>query len=338
MSYQVVRETHREPHMKKALIAAIAALSATAWVATPAYAQRDDRGRHERGDSRGQRGDSNDHQRSRGDWNRDRGDARRGDRPQESRNDDALRGGPRARPPAQQAQQAQPPPQVQRGGADRSNWNRGGESRGDWNGNRGGDRRDQDGRSDWNRDNNNRGDWNRGGRDLRGNQGDNRGDWNRGDRNQRGDANRGDRNNRGDWNSRGGGRDFSRGDWNRDHRRDDDRWRRYRHTHRDWDRPRYSDWRHIRHGYYFDRGYAIIVGGFWGHTYYWWGYDGWRRPYRPWRVGYVLPYDIYWQPIPYDLYYRLPPAPYGCRYVMVDRDILLIAVSTGLILDALLYY
>jgi hypothetical protein len=102
--------------------------------------------------------------------------------------------------------------------------------------------------------------------------------------------------------------------------------------------PRYRDWRHVRHGYYFDRGYALIVGGFWGANYYWWGYDGWRRPYRPWRVGYILPYDLYWEPIPYDLYYMLPPAPYGCRYVLVDRDVLLIVISTGLILDALMYY
>ena len=59
---------------------------------------------------------------------------------------------------------------------------------------------------------------------------------------------------------------------------------------------------------------------------------------RDWRVGYVLPYDIYWEEIPYDLYYRLPPAPYGCRYIMVGRDILLIVVSTGMVLDAMYYY
>jgi hypothetical protein len=94
----------------------------------------------------------------------------------------------------------------------------------------------------------------------------------------------------------------------------------------------------VRRGYYFDRGYVTIVHGYFGWNYHWWGYDGWRRPYRPWRVGYYLPYDIYWEPLPWDLYYRLPPAPYGCRYVMVDRDILLIVVETGLILDALMYY
>jgi len=94
----------------------------------------------------------------------------------------------------------------------------------------------------------------------------------------------------------------------------------------------------VRHGYYFDRGYTIIVHNYFGWNYNWWGYDGWRRPYRPWRVGYYLPDDIWWEPLPYDLYYRLPPAPYGCRYVMVDRDILIVAIASGIVLDALMYY
>jgi Ni/Co efflux regulator RcnB len=55
-------------------------------------------------------------------------------------------------------------------------------------------------------------------------------------------------------------------------------------------------------------------------------------------VGYYLPDDIWWEPLPYDLYYRLPPAPYGCRYVMVDRDILIVAIASGIVLDALMYY
>lgn len=94
----------------------------------------------------------------------------------------------------------------------------------------------------------------------------------------------------------------------------------------------------MRYGYYFDGGYARIVGGYFGYNYYWWNYPSWRRPYRDYRVGYYMPDWMYWEPVPWDLYYRLPPAPYGCRYVMVDRDILLIALSTGIILDALLYY
>ena len=175
---------------------------------------------------------------------------------------------------------------------------------------------------------NNGGQWDGRGRDDNGR---NRGDWNDG-------RGRGDNN----WNGgRGGGRDFTRNDWGRgrdDGRRDRDRYNRWHSNHIDWSRPRYSDWRSIRYGYYFDRGYSLIFSGFFGHNYYWYGYDGWRRPYRDWRVGYILPYDIYWEEIPYDLYYRLPPAPYGCRYILVGRDILLIVVSSGLVLDAMYYY
>ncbi len=41
--------------------------------------------------------------------------------------------------------------------------------------------------------------------------------------------------------------------------------------------------------------------------------------------------------MPDDIYYYLPPPPYGCDYVMVDRDVLLISLTTRVILDALLY-
>lgn len=124
-----------------------------------------------------------------------------------------------------------------------------------------------------------------------------------------------------------------------DHGRHDDRYRRWWYTHNDFYQPRWNDWRHVRHGSYFDFGYINIVTGYWGYdNYRSWSYPYWRRPYRSYVVGYVLPYDIWWEEVPYDLYWRLPPAPYGCRYLMVDRDILLVVISTGLILDAILYY
>jgi hypothetical protein len=123
-----------------------------------------------------------------------------------------------------------------------------------------------------------------------------------------------------------------------DDRRNDHRYDRYRDTHRDFDHPRYTDWRYVPRGGYFDDGYAHIVGDYYHRDYFWWSYGGWHRPYRRWAVGYVLPDYVYWEPLPYDLYYELPPAPYGCRYVMVDGDILLIAIETGIILDALMYY
>ncbi len=92
------------------------------------------------------------------------------------------------------------------------------------------------------------------------------------------------------------------------------------------------------HGRYFDDGYVRIFHGYYGYRYRPWGYSNWHRPYRRWSVGLILPSYLYWDPLPYDLYYQLPPAPYGCRYVLVDRDVLLIVISTGLILDALVYY
>lgn len=340
--------------MKRALIAAVAALSATAWVATPAFAQRPDRG-HDRGEHAD--GDRGGEDRGRG-W-RGRG----GDNAQPSQGDQ----GQRVRNWQNDAPAATPPPQPQttppllgaNDGRGRGDWSGGrgrggddgandGRGRGDWNGGRGGDDGvlDGRGRGDWSggrgrggddgaNDGRGRGDWN-GGRGRGGDDGilGGRGDWNggRGDHNGgRGDHNGG----RGEWN---GGRDFSHNDWGHDRSRDRDRYRRWRHNHHDWDRPRYHDWRGVRHGYYFDRAYALIISGFFGHNYYWHSYDNWRRPYRHWRVGDYLPDYVWWEPIPYDLYYRLPPAPYGCRYIMVDRDILLIVVRSGLILDAMYYY
>ena len=114
-----------------------------------------------------------------------------------------------------------------------------------------------------------------------------------------------------------------------------ERWRQHAHLQRDFDHPRYTDSRHVPYGRYFDNSYARIVGGYYGGNYRWWSYPSWRRPYRPYAVGYVLPTYIDWYPVPYDLHYQLPSAPYGYRYILVDGDILLIG-ATGLVLDALL--
>ena len=40
--------------------------------------------------------------------------------------------------------------------------------------------------------------------------------------------------------------------------------------------------------------------------------------------------------VPYGFYSYLPPPPYGCRYVYADGDILLIAVASLIVIDALL--
>ena len=337
---------------RRALIAALSALSANALFAQPAFAQFT-RGRQNRED-----GDRRSEPSRRGeDGRRGDGDGRRGGRREDS---PQLEGGPRGDSRSY----------ADRGGDNRrGDWDgrrgsgdshrgddrdgrRGGADnhRGDWDGRRGGDQRgDRDGRRgggdnrggerhDWNRSDHGR---NQGGRDDRGrDQG--RRDDRRGDdwgRNDRGRDNRG-RDDRRDYASRNSrdnrawhsdGRRWRDSDWDRGE------WRRYAHTHRDFRHPRYTDWRRVPRGRYFDDGYARIARGYFGHSYYWWNAPGWRRPYRPYRVGYALPRTIYWDYLPYDFYYRLPRAPHGCRYVAVDRDIVLIVIATGLVLDALLY-
>ncbi len=104
-----------------------------------------------------------------------------------------------------------------------------------------------------------------------------------------------------------------RGDW-RDDRRE---WRQVRYArHRDhrWDRwywaPQYRYSAPSR--YYYPRGYG----------------------YRAWHVGHRLPSPFYARHYWVDYrYYRLPPPPYGYHWVRVDRDVVLVAIGTGLILD-----
>lgn len=51
-------------------------------------------------------------------------------------------------------------------------------------------------------------------------------------------------------------------------------------------------------------------------------------------IGQPLPtYVEYWA-VPRDVLVSLPPAPYGTRYIWVDRDILLISEASKLVLDA----
>ena len=98
----------------------------------------------------------------------------------------------------------------------------------------------------------------------------------------------------------------------------------------------FRDWRHVPRGRYFDRGYAAQIGGYYGGYYRWWGEPGWRPPHRPWRIGYALPRYVRYDPVPYALYHRLPPPPYGCRYVRHGNDILLIVLGSLLVLDAII--
>lgn len=56
---------------------------------------------------------------------------------------------------------------------------------------------------------------------------------------------------------------------------------------------------------------------------------------KKWGIGRPLPGDVRYYGLPQDLLRRLPPAPAGHRYVRVAADILLIAVGSSMVIDAI---
>lgn len=56
---------------------------------------------------------------------------------------------------------------------------------------------------------------------------------------------------------------------------------------------------------------------------------------KKWRVGYQLPREVIFYSVPAPLVVRIGPPPAGQRYVRVAGDILLIAIGTGLVIDAI---
>jgi Ni/Co efflux regulator RcnB len=56
---------------------------------------------------------------------------------------------------------------------------------------------------------------------------------------------------------------------------------------------------------------------------------------KKWRVGQPLPREVIYYEVPQPLVVRLGPPPPGYRYVRVAADILMIAVGTGLVIDAI---
>lgn len=55
---------------------------------------------------------------------------------------------------------------------------------------------------------------------------------------------------------------------------------------------------------------------------------------KKWALGYPLPGDVVWYPVPRSVVVQLGTPPAGYKYVRVASDILLIALGTSLIVDA----
>lgn len=114
-----------------------------------------------------------------------------------------------------------------------------------------------------------------------------------------------------------------------DNRRYDNRYRDYRGGHGNYARHNDHRWK----GNYWYPQYRYRAPARYIHPH---GY----RPYH-WRVGHRLPPAYYGRPYYVDYRpYHLPPPPYGYGWVRVDRDVVLVALATGLILDVLygIYY
>ena len=56
---------------------------------------------------------------------------------------------------------------------------------------------------------------------------------------------------------------------------------------------------------------------------------------KKWRVGYQLPRDVVYYEVPAPLVVQIGPPPSGHRYVRVAGDILMIAIGTGMVVDAI---
>lgn len=52
-------------------------------------------------------------------------------------------------------------------------------------------------------------------------------------------------------------------------------------------------------------------------------------------MGRPLPRDVVYYELPHDLMRRMPPPPLGHRYVQVAGDVLLIAVGSSMVVDAI---
>ncbi|MHB8668200.1 MAG: RcnB family protein [Burkholderiales bacterium] len=56
---------------------------------------------------------------------------------------------------------------------------------------------------------------------------------------------------------------------------------------------------------------------------------------KKWQLGRPLPRDVIYYPVPQPLVVQIGPPPSGYRYVRVAGDILMIAIGTGMVVDAI---
>lgn len=144
-------------------------------------------------------------------------------------------------------------------------------------------------------------------------------------------ADKGDKGNKGGKKDHGDQRDDRKKDYKNDRkedRRDDDKER-----HSDGDRRHFQPQQHV------------VV-----REYYTTHYHGSRCPpgltkknngcmppgqAKKWRKGYPLPREVIYYTVPAPLVVQIGPPPSGHRYVRVAGDILLIAIGTGMVVDAI---
>lgn len=143
------------------------------------------------------------------------------------------------------------------------------------------------------------------------------------------------------WQCQGGysGKEFHGGDGGRDYRRGRQADRNDGPRYKNADRPRYSG------GRYFVDNHRTIV-----HNYYYDQYRGGRCPpglvkkgngcvppglARRWAIGRPLPRNVIFYDVPQPVVLGLGYPPPGYRFVRVASDILLIAIGTGIVMDAI---
>jgi Ni/Co efflux regulator RcnB len=56
---------------------------------------------------------------------------------------------------------------------------------------------------------------------------------------------------------------------------------------------------------------------------------------RQWAIGQPLPRGVIYAPLPAAVVTRIGPPPSGYRYVQVAGDVLMIAIGTSMVMDAI---